>query len=102
MEKFLRIPVTNEQTQLVRASGVALVEQASTTTVTIQYAEGLILTITHATAGSGVETQRDAIQDAIVAVNQQSWQNPVKTLTTNDLPFAVSGIAASHIVVPAT
>lgn len=102
MEKFLRIPVTNEQTQLVRASGVALVEQASTTTVTIQYVDGLILTLTHATAGAGDETERDAIQDAIEAVLKQSWTNPVKTLAANDLPYAVSGVAASHIVVPAT
>lgn len=100
MEKFLSIPVTNEQSQLIPATGVGLVEQASTTTVTIQYLSGLILTLTHATAGSGVETQRDKIQDSIVAALQTDWTKPKFTVT--GLPFAVSGIAASHIIVPAS
>lgn len=95
MEKFLRIPVTSEQTQLVRASNVVLVEQGSTTTVVITYEGGKATTLTHAAAGAGDETQRDAIQDAIVAVLQQSWQNPVKTLSVNDLPYAVTGIAVA-------
>ena len=65
--KVFSIPVTNEQNQLVSATDVVLVEQASTTTVTITYKFGKVTTITHATAGSGDETERDAIQDAIVA-----------------------------------
>ena len=52
MEKFLKVPVTDEQTQLIPATGVLIVEQASTTTVTIQYRDGVIATLTHATAGS--------------------------------------------------
>ena len=50
MEKFLKVPVTDEQTQLIPATGVLIVEQASTTTVTIQYRDGVIATLTHATA----------------------------------------------------
>jgi len=93
MEKFLSIPVTNEQNQLVSATDVLLVEQASTTTVTITYKFGKVTTITHATAGSGDETERDAIQDAIVAALQTDWKKPSYAVTT--LPYAVSGIAVA-------
>jgi hypothetical protein len=95
MEKFLKIPVTSEQYQLVSATGILLIEQASTTTVTIAYkaasASVDILTITHATAGSGDETMRDAIQDAVIAALGTPWTKPA--FTVKNLPFAVSGIA---------
>ena len=93
MEKFLSIPVTNEQTQLVSANGILLVEQASTTTVTIAYLSGKVTTLTHATAPSGNETQRDAIQNAIVAALQTPWREVVYPVS--NLPFAVSGIAVA-------
>ena len=93
MEKFLSIPVTNEQNQLVSATDIVLVEQASVTTVTITYKFGKVTTITHATAGSGDETERDKIQDAIIAVNKQKWTEP--SLQVDDLPYAVSGIAVA-------
>jgi hypothetical protein len=93
MEKFLSIPVTNEQTQLVSANNVLLVEQASTTTVAIAYAGGKVTTLTHATAGSGDETQRDAIQNAIVNALQKPWTEVVLPVT--NLPYAVSGIAVA-------
>jgi hypothetical protein len=95
MEKFLRIPVTGEQYQLVAATGILLIEQASTTTVTIAYKSAStsvdILTITHATAGSGDETMRDAIQDAVLAALATSWTHVAYTVS--NLPYAVSGIA---------
>jgi hypothetical protein len=93
MEKFLSIPVTNEQNQLVSANNVILVEQASTTTVTIAYAGGKVVTLTHATAGAGVETERDAIQAAIVAALQSPWYSV--SYQVDNLPFAVSGIAVA-------
>lgn len=93
MEKFLSIPVTSEQNQLVCATDVVLVEQASTTTVTITYKFGKVTTITHATAGSGDETERDTIQDAIVAALQTDWKKPSYAVT--NLPYAVSGIAVA-------
>lgn len=102
MEKFISIPVTNEQRQLVSAVGIALVEQASTTTVTITYHSGLITTITHAAAGAGVETERDAIQNAIAAALATPWNQPVYLVgstvgyqSSPSLPFAVSGIATA-------
>ena len=95
MEKFLSIPVTNEQNQLISATGIILIEQASTTTVTVTYksgsASGDVITITHATAGAGDETMRDAIQNAVVAALQTSWTNVVYQVS--NLPYAVSGIA---------
>jgi hypothetical protein len=91
MEKFLSIPVTGEQTQLVSCTDIKLIEQASTTTVTIVYGGGKVITMTHATAGSGVETERDAIQAAVIAALQTVWTKPAYAVT--NLPFAVSGIA---------
>ena len=97
MEKFLKIPVTSEQYQLVSATGIVLIEQASTTTVTIAYKSGStgtdIVTITHATAGAGDETMRDAIQDAVVAALQTPWYAVAFEVT--GLPYAVSGIAVA-------
>lgn len=94
MEKFLSIPVTNEQNQLVSATGIVLIEQLTTTTVGIHYKGGStgtdIVTITHATAGAGDETMRDAIQNAVVAALQQPWYNVAYQVS--NLPYAVSGI----------
>lgn len=104
MKKFLSIPVTNEQYQLVPVDGILLVEQASTTTVTIQYQAAGKLTITHATAGAGDETERDAIQNAIVAALSQDWTKPKYVLGADgnvSLPYAVSAIAASFTAQPA-
>lgn len=91
MEKFLRIPVTNEQYQLVSIKDIKLIEQGSTTTVVITYGGGKIVTLTHGTAGAGDETQRDAIQNAVVAALTQPWYDVTYTVT--GLPYAVSGIA---------
>ncbi len=101
MEKFLSIPVTNEQRQLVSATGIVLIEQASQTAVTIAYKDALapgaskLVTINHATAGSGDETMRDAIQNAVIASLQTPWYNVAYQVT--NLPYAVSGIAISNL-----
>ena len=93
MAKFLSIPVTDEQKQLVSADDVVLCEQASTTTVTIAYQAGKVVTITHAALGSNIETMRDYIQDSIVLAQQQPWHQ-VK-YECDALPKAVSGIAVA-------
>jgi hypothetical protein len=93
MEKFLSIPVTNEQFQIVSATDIKLIEQASTTTVTIAYGAGRTATIVHAAAGAGVETQRDAIEAAVVAALGEGWTKVTYDVTL--LPFAVSGISIS-------
>ena len=94
MEKFLGITVTNQQVQIVSATGIVLIEQDSTTTVGIHYKSSTgtdVVTITHATAGAGDETMRDAIQAAVVAALTTSWTNVLYTV--ENLPYAVSNIA---------
>lgn len=94
MEKFLSIPVTSEQNQLVSATGIVLIVQASTTTVAIHYKSSTgtdVVTITHAAAGAGSEAMRDAIQAAVVSALTTSWTHVA--FEVNNLPFAVSGIA---------
>lgn len=98
MEKFISLPVTNEQQQLLSATGVILVEQASTTTVTVVYKTGMIATITHATAGAGVESARDGIQNAIVTALTKPWTEPAYQVPVSDVPFAISGIAVANLV----
>jgi hypothetical protein len=94
MEKFLSIPVTNEQNQLLSATGIVLIEQETTTTVHVHYKASTatdVVTITHATAPSGNETMRDAIQDAVIGALQTPWTHVAYPVA--NLPFAVSGIA---------
>ena len=91
MEKFLSIPVTGEQNQLVSCIDIKLIEQATTGTVTIVYGGGKVITMTHATAGTGDETERDAIQAAVIAALQTAWTKPSYAVV--GLPYAVSGIA---------
>jgi hypothetical protein len=94
MEKFLSIPVTNEQRQLLSATGIVLIVQASTTTVTVHYKSSTgtdVVTITHAAAPAGSEAMRDAIQVAVVRALTTSWT--YVAFEVNNLPFAVSGIA---------
>ena len=94
MEKFLSIPVTSEQNQLLSATGIVLIEQETTTTVHVHYKASTgtdVVTITHATAPAGNETMRDAIQDAVIAALQTPWTHVAYTVS--NLPFAVSGIS---------
>jgi hypothetical protein len=93
MEKFLSIPVTNEQRQLLSATGIVLIEQETTSTVHVHYKASIatdVVTITHATAPAGNETMRDAIQNAVVAALQTPWTAVAYEVT--NLPYAVSGI----------
>ena len=91
MQKFLSIPVTNEQNQLVSCNDIKLIEQTTTTTVKITYGGGKVTTITHATAAAGNEEMRDAIQNGVVQVLKQKWTEV--DLQMDSLPKAVSGIA---------
>ena len=94
MEKFLSIPVTGEQNQLLSATGIVLIEQLTTATVGVYYKSGStgtdVVTITHATAGAGDETMRDAIQNAVIGALQTPWTHVAYTVA--NLPFAVEGI----------
>ena len=72
---------------------VKLVEQASTTTVTLAYGSGKVVTITYTNAlGAGVETYRDEVQDAIVSALATGWTTVAVDYIPSD---AVTGIAIS-------
>ena len=93
MEKFLSIPVTNEQRQLISATGIVLIEQESTTVVHVHYKASTgtdVVVITHAAAPAGSEVMRDAIQDALVSALTTSWT--YVAFEVENLPFAVSNI----------
>ena len=93
MAKFLSIPVTDQQNQLVSADDIVLIEQTSTTVVDISYGGGKVVAITHAAVGASEESMRDYIQDSVVFAQQQPWHQ-VK-YQCDALPKAVSGIAVS-------
>jgi len=76
MQKYLSIPVKNEDNQLVLVNDVAIVEQTSTTAVDIHYTSGKKSTIAHDTMAANNEEIRNKIQDAILAVLKQSWTQP--------------------------
>ena len=76
---------------MVSCTDIKLIEQASTTTVTITYGGGKVVTLTHATAGAGDELERDAIENAVISALQTAWTRPAYAVT--NLPYAVSGIA---------
>jgi len=97
MQKFLSIPVTNEQNQLVSCNDIKLIEVGDgsgsnpTTTTTLFYGGGKKVTLTHAAVAAGSEEMRDAIQDGVVQVLKQQWTEVI--LQMGSLPKAVSGIA---------
>jgi len=90
MEKFLSIPVTGEQNQLVSCAGIKLIDAASATATTtvITYAGGKVVTLTH--AAQVAFSMRDAIQNAMVDALQSQWQYVSHDVA---VPQAVSGIA---------
>lgn len=90
MQKFLSIPVTGEQSQLVSANDIKIIEQASTTTVTITYGGGKVTTLTHTAVAANSEEMRDAIQNGVVNILSQRWTNVSLDLA---VPKAVSLIA---------
>ena len=89
MAKFLSIPVTGEQDQIVSADNVKLVEQTSSTAVTISYGDGLRAVITHAGIAAGSESMRDLIQDCVVRAQRSNWHEAVENVAVTS---AVSGI----------
>ena len=99
MQKFLSIPVTSEQKQLVSANDIKLIEVGDgatpaadpTTKTTLFYGGGKKVTLTHGAVASGSEDMRDAIQNGVVQVLKQQWTEVI--LEMGSLPKAVSGIA---------
>ena len=96
MQKFLSIPVTSEQKQLVSANDIKLIEVGDgsgsnpTTKTTLFYGGGKKVTLTHGAVASGSEDMRDAIQNGVVQVLKQQWTEVI--LEMGSLPKAVSAI----------
>lgn len=90
MSKFIRIPITGEAVgQLISIEGKIAVTQASTTTTTIAYVGGKIVTVTHAAQPAGNETTRNEIDSAMTLLAGNKHLN-LSVLTPT---YAVSGIA---------
>jgi hypothetical protein len=86
---------TISNSQLVSGSGVLLVEQASTSTVTITYdaaaAAADVVTLTHTPVASGSEAVRDLIEESIVKGYTSSWTDVSHDVSS--LPNKVIGIS---------
>ena len=105
MKKFLSLPITatGETSQLLAVDNIIMVEQASTTTVTVIYGNAAaqdVVTITFAAAFTANDVSaRDLIQDSIIAALQTSWTNPKYDVSLSGLvdnagdPATISGIA---------
>ena len=85
---------TSSNNQLISAVDVLLVEQSSTSTVSITYDSPStstdVIGITHSPVPSGSEAVRDMIQDKINEAYASSWTNVSHDLST--LPYYVIGI----------
>jgi len=105
MMKFLEFPITatGETSQLVAINGIILVEQASTTTVTLTYGGAAAQDVVTITLGAAMAandvTARDRVQDSILEALQTSWVKPKKTVSLAGLlngagnPVVITGIA---------
>lgn len=107
MIKFLEIPITatGETFQLVAINGVIIVEQTSTTVVSITYGgaaaqDVVAITLGVAMAANDV-TVRDAVQDAMITALQTGWTSPKFRLSLAGLTdnagdaVTITGIAIS-------
>jgi len=84
---------TASKSQLVSCVGIGLIEQASTSTVTITYDDAAasdVVTITHVPLGSGSEAMRDALQNEVISALQTSWTSVSNSVA---LPKQVIGVS---------
>jgi len=96
MDKYIRIPVTNEGSQLVQANDIKLIEQASTTTVTLTYGGAAAQDIVTLTLGAAMAANdvsvRDAVQDAMITALQTGWTSPKFRLSLAGLEDAAGAV----------
>tara|TARA_Y100000768_G_C23836397_1_gene613952 strand:- start:180 stop:683 length:504 start_codon:yes stop_codon:yes gene_type:complete len=84
---------TSSKSQLVSCVGIGLIEQASTSTVTITYDDAAasdVVTITHVPVGAGSEAMRDAIQNDAISALQTAWTSVSNSV---ELPNKVIGVS---------
>tara|TARA_Y100000401_G_scaffold26053_3_gene18416 strand:- start:8183 stop:8488 length:306 start_codon:yes stop_codon:yes gene_type:complete len=91
MQKYISIPVKNEQNQLVLVNDIAIIEQASTSKVEIHYTSGKKVEVDHDTMAANNEEVRDRIQDHVVACLEQSWTNVTNQVTLSGISDAAGG-----------
>lgn len=93
MQKFL-----NVDGFLIAINGIVSVAQTAATTTAITYADGLIITLTHAS-----EAAPAAFNDIVAVIGKalaKEWTKPVYAVSSVDSIPAISAIAATHVVVP--
>jgi len=84
---------TASKSQLVSCVGIGLIEQASTSTVTITYDDAAtvdVVTITHVPVASGSEAMRDALQNDVISALQTAWTSVSNSV---ELPKQVIGVS---------
>ena len=92
MQKYISIPVKNEQNQLVLVNDIAIIEQASTTLVEIHYTSGKKVEVNHDAMAANNEEIRDRLQEHVVACLEQSWTNVTNQVTFNGISDAAGGV----------
>ncbi len=92
-KSFFIHSATASKSQLVSCVGIGLIEQASTSTVTITYDDAAasdVVTLTHSPVAAGSEDMRDAIQNEVVSALQTSWTSVSNSVS---LPKEVIGVS---------
>tara|TARA_R100000353_G_scaffold111058_2_gene79693 strand:- start:23415 stop:23921 length:507 start_codon:yes stop_codon:yes gene_type:complete len=85
---------TLSNNQLVSCGNIGLIEQASTSTVTITYDDVAavdVVTLVHTPVAAGSEYVRDQIEDFVVTALQTHWKDVAHDITID--PFRVIGIS---------
>ena len=93
MTKYLNVPITALPDTLLSADDVAHVYSATaaSTSTRVDYTDGSTTTITH--SAQAAFNFRDALSDAMVASQQESWTNVVYSVS---MPAGVTISAISH------
>ena len=93
MTKYLKVPITALPDTLMSADDVAHVYSATadSTSTRVDYTDGSTTTITH--SAQAAFNFRDALSDAMVASQQESWTNVVYDVS---MPAGVTISAISH------
>lgn len=84
---------TASKSQLVSCVGIVLIQQASTSTVTINYDDAAasdIVTLVHSPISGGTTQMRDALKNEVVRALQTSWTSVSNSVS---LPKEIIGVS---------
>jgi len=93
MNKFLSV-----NSLLISCNGIVLVVQTAENTTAITYANGLVLTLIHAS-----ETAPAAFTDIAAVIDKAlatDWSKPVYDVVASDSVPAISAVVTTHVIVP--